>query len=48
MEAKPTVFEIDPRSLQKDVVELSQEVPIVILFWTQEVVPSVDTKSSLE
>ena len=48
MDAKPTVFEIDPRSFQTDVVERSKEVPIVLLFWTQEVAPSVDTKTILE
>jgi|TARA_B100001123_G_scaffold431925_1_gene554101 putative thioredoxin len=48
VDAKPTVFEIDPRSFQTDVVERSKEVPIVLLFWTQEVAPSVDTKTILE
>lgn len=48
MDAKPTVFEIDPRSFQTDVVERSKEVPVVLLFWTQEVAPSVDTKAVLE
>ena len=48
MDAKPTVFEIDPRSFQTDVVERSKEVPIVLLFWTQEVAPPVDTKTILE
>jgi len=48
VDANPTVFEIDPNTFQTDVVERSKQVPVVLLFWTDQVAPAVDTKSVLE
>lgn len=48
MEASPAVFDIDLRTFAQDVVERSKEVPVVVLFWTDQVPPSVDTRQALE
>ena len=48
VDANPTVFEIDPSTFQKDVIERSKQVPVVLLFWTDQVAPAVETKSALE
>ena len=45
---KPPVFEIELPSFQADVVERSQQVPVVVLFWTDQVPPAADTKAALE
>ena len=48
MDANPTVFEIDPSTFQTDVIERSKQVPVVLLFWTDQVAPAVETKNALE
>ncbi|MCS5566845.1 tetratricopeptide repeat protein [Gammaproteobacteria bacterium] len=48
MDANPTVFEIDPNTFQTDVVERSKQVPVILLFWTDQVAPAADTKRVLE
>ena len=48
VDANPTVFEIDPNTFQTDVIERSKQVPVVLLFWTDQVAPAVDTKAVLE
>jgi len=48
VDANPTVFEIDPSTFQTDVIERSKQVPVVLLFWTDQVAPAVETKSTLE
>ena len=48
MEANPAVFDIDLRTFAQDVVERSKQVPVVVLFWTDQVAPSVDMRQSLE
>jgi len=48
MEASPAVFDIDLRTFAQDVVERSKHVPVVVLFWTDQVPPSVDTRQALE
>ena len=48
VDANPTVFEIDPNTFQTDVIERSKQVPVVLLFWTDQVAPAVETKSALE
>ena len=48
MDANPTVFEIDPNTFQTDVIERSKQVPVVLLFWTDQVAPAVETKNALE
>ena len=48
MDAKPTVFNVELSSFSTDVVERSKEVPVVLLFWTDEIPPAADTKRHLE
>lgn len=48
MDAKPTVFNVELPSFSTDVVERSKEVPVVLLFWTDEIPPAADTKRHLE
>lgn len=48
MDAKPTVFNVELPSFSTDVVERSKEVPVVLLFWTDEIPPATDTKRHLE
>ena len=42
------VFQVTPESFQTDVIELSQNQPVVVLFWAEEVAPSVQTKQLVE
>ena len=44
----PPVFEIELPSFQADVVERSRRMPVVVLFWTDQVAPAAETKSVLE
>lgn len=48
MDAQQSVFEVTRQSFQTDVVERSRSEPVVILFWTEQVAPSVDTRKTLE
>lgn len=48
MDAKPAVFNVELPSFATDVVERSKEVPVVLLFWTDQIPPSADTKRHLE
>jgi putative thioredoxin len=42
------VFDVQPQSFQADVVERSQQVPILLLFWAEQVPPSADARRELE
>ena len=42
------VFAVAPESFQTDVIERSQQTPIVLLFWAEQVPPSAETKQHLE
>ncbi|MFT7653037.1 MAG: putative thioredoxin [Limisphaerales bacterium] len=44
----PQVFQVTPESFQTDVIELSQNLPVVVLFWAEQVEPSVQTKQLVE
>ncbi len=48
MDAAPNVFEVELPSFQTDVIERSKQVPVVLLFWTDQVAPAVETKAVLE
>ncbi|MCY3821348.1 MAG: tetratricopeptide repeat protein [Gammaproteobacteria bacterium] len=48
MDAKPTVFDVALPSFATDVVERSKETPVLLLFWTDQIPPSADTKRHLE
>lgn len=44
----PSIFEVELPSFQGDVVERSRQVPVVLLFWTEQVAPAAETKAALE
>ena len=48
MDARPNVFEVALESFQTDVVDRSREVPVILLFWTDQVPPAADTRRALE
>ena len=47
MDAATHVFDVELPSFQTDVVERSKQVPVVLLFWTDQVAPAVETKTTL-
>ncbi|MEM9620666.1 MAG: tetratricopeptide repeat protein [Pseudomonadota bacterium] len=42
------VFNVSPENFQTEVVERSNSVPVLLLFWADQVPPSVQTKQQLE
>lgn len=48
MDIQESIFEVTPQTFQKEVVERSRSTPVVVLFWTDQVAPSVETRQSLE
>lgn len=42
-----SVFEVDPQTFQTDVIERSRQVPVLLLFWAEQVAPSVETRNTL-
>jgi len=42
-----SVFEVSPQSFQTDVIERSKQVPVLLLFWAEQVAPSVETRNIL-
>lgn len=48
MQSSPHTFEIAQQTFQSDVVQRSQQTPVVLLFWTDQVPVSVETKSILD
>ena len=48
MTAAPLIFSADPQNFQTDVLERSKEVPIVVLFWAQQMPESVEARQHLE
>lgn len=42
------IFRVEAQSFQQDVVEKSKQVPVVLLFWTDQVPASADTKRAME
>ena len=47
MDAATHVFDVELPSFQTDVVERSKQVPVVLLFWTDQVAPAAETKATL-
>lgn len=41
-------FEVTPENFQSAVVERSRQVPVILLFWAQEVLPSAEQRRTLE
>lgn len=48
MDVQQSVFEVTRQSFQTDVIERSRSMPVVLLFWTDQVAPSVDTRNTME
>ena len=44
----PTSVNVTVETFQTDVVDRSQSMPVVVLFWAEQVPPSVQTKNQLE
>lgn len=45
---EPASFNISPETFQTEVIERSNSVPVFVLFWAEQVAPSVQTKQTLE
>lgn len=48
MDSAPAAFEVQLPSFQTDVIERSQRMPVLLLFWTERMPESVDAKTLLE
>ncbi|MDP6376940.1 MAG: tetratricopeptide repeat protein [Pseudomonadales bacterium] len=48
MEAQAQVFAVNPQTFQTDVIERSQNTPVILLFWAEQVSPSTDARRQLE
>lgn len=44
----PEVFDVTPQNFQSGVVERSRQVPVVMLFWAEQMQPSVEARRDLE
>jgi len=47
MAEQNTVFEVNPQSFQEEVIERSKQLPVLLLFWADQVGPSVETRDTL-
>lgn len=47
MAANDSIFEVNPQTFQADVIERSQQLPVLLLFWAEQVPPSVQTRDAL-
>lgn len=47
MSEASAVFEVSPQTFQADVIERSQQVPVLLLFWAEQVAPSAQTRDLL-
>lgn len=41
------VFEVNPENFQTDVIERSKQVPVLLLFWAEQVAESVEARNTL-
>lgn len=48
MDNQSSIFEVSPENFQTEVIEKSQQMPIVVLFWAEQVGPSVQARGMLE
>ena len=48
MDDQAQVFSVTAQSFQTDVVERSQKVPVLLLFWAEQDPPSAEAKLQLE
>lgn len=42
------VIDVDARNFQKEVIDRSKEMPVFVLFWAEQIAPSLDSKRILE
>ncbi len=42
------VFEVTPESFQADVIDRSQQQPVLVLFWAEQVAPAKEARATLE
>ena len=47
MAEQSTVFDVSPQTFQADVIERSKQLPVLLLFWAEQVAPSVETRDTL-
>jgi putative thioredoxin len=45
---QPQVIDVTPANFQAEVVERSKQAPVILLFWAQQVLPSVEARRRLE
>ena len=48
MDDQAPIFNVTPESFQTEVIERSQQVPVLLLFWADQVPPSAEAKQQLE
>lgn len=48
MSSSPPVFSVDPQNFQADVIERSQQVTVLVLFFAEQVPESLDMRRALE
>jgi len=48
MDDTRSVFDVNPQNFQTDVIDRSRSVPVVVLFWAQQVPPAADARAVLE
>ncbi len=48
MQPAPQSFDVTPANFQTEVVERSKQTPVILLFWAQQMLPSVEARRSLE
>jgi len=48
MESQSPIFQVTPENFQAEVVERSQQLPVLLLFWADQVLESRDTRQLLE
>ena len=41
-------FNVTPESFQSEVIERSESMPVLVLFWAEQVPPSVQSRQTLE
>ena len=48
MDEQAPIFNVTPDSFQTQVIERSQQVPVLLLFWADQVPPSAEARQQLE
>ena len=48
MDEQTSIFNVSPENFQTEVIDRSQQVPVLLLFWADQVPPSAETKQLLK